>query len=230
MVRARELYTKTLLLDPEYLPAFYGLAWAHFLDARMGWTDSRKKSFDQAVESANRALAIDDTYWGAYSILCMIHLVKREFEKADEYFKKTGHHAPATTDFYARRAFQLNYLGEPHKAIEYFQEAMRLSPFYPAWYLYHLGLAYHLTGQHEKAIETLKKAVERTPSSIYTHPRLAMIYSDLGRVQEAQAEAAEVLRIDPEFRIEGWAKANPFKDPAIVEHRKELLRKAGLPE
>jgi len=57
-----------------------------------------------------------------------------------------------------------------------------------------------------------------------------MIYSDLGRVKEAQAEAAEVLRIYPEFTIEGWAKANPFKDPAIVEHRKELLRKAGLPE
>jgi len=128
------------------------------------------------------------------------------------------------------RAFQLNDLGKPHKAIEHFQEAMRLSPFYPAWYLYHLGLAYHLTGQHEKAIETLKKAVERTPNSIFTHPRLAMIYSDLGRVQEAQAEAAEVLRINPEFTIEGWAKANPFKDPAIVEHRKELLRKAGLPE
>ena len=57
-----------------------------------------------------------------------------------------------------------------------------------------------------------------------------MIYSDLGRMQEAHAEAAEVLRINPEFTIEGWAKANPFINPEIVEHRKELLRKAGLPE
>ena len=32
---------------------------------------------------------------------------------------------------------------------------MRLSPYYPTWYLYHLGLSYHLTGQYEKAIETL---------------------------------------------------------------------------
>jgi adenylate cyclase len=229
-IRARELYIKAIRLDPRFLTAYLGLAWTHFMDVRMGWTDSREKSIYQAVESANRALAIDDTYWGAYSILCNIHLVKREFEKTDDYFKKAGRHAPATTEFYALRAFQLNYLGKPHKAVEHFQEAMRLSPFYPTWYLYHLGLAYHLTGQHEKAIETLKKAVERTPNSIFTHPRLAMIYSDLGRVQEAQAEAAEVLRINPEFTIEGWAKANPFKDPAIVEHRKELLRKAGLPE
>ncbi len=228
--RARELYKKALNLDPEYLPALYGLAWTHFMDARHGWSNSRKKSIDLAVESANKALAIDDTYWGAYSMLCTIHLVTREFEKAEEYFKKAGHHAPSTTDFHSMRAFQLNYLGNPHEAIKYFQVAMRLSPFYPPWYLYHLGLSYHLTGQHEKAIETLKKAVERTPNSIYTHPRLTMIYSDLGRMQEAKKQAAEVLRVNPKFTVEGWAKANPFKDPAIVEHRKELLRKAGLPD
>ena len=226
--RARELYTKALRLDPQFIPAFDGLAWTHFLDARHGWTDSRKQSFDQAAESANKALAIDDTYWASYDILCNIHLVKREFKKANNYLEKARIHAPATTDFYARRGFQLNYLGKPHKAIEHFKEAMRLSPFYPAWYLYHLGLSYHLTGQHEKAIETFKKGVKRTPNSIYLHPRLAMVYSDLGRMQEAQAEAAEVLRIKPDFSVEGWAKANPFKDTAIVEYRKELLRKAGL--
>ncbi len=228
--RARELYTKVLSLDPEYLPALHGLAWTHFNDARHGWSSSRKKSIDLAVESANKALAIDDTYWGAHSILCIIHLLEREFNKAEEYLKKAQIHAPSTTDFHAMRAFQLNYLGKPREAIKHFQEAMRLSPFYPPWYLYHLGLSYHLTGQHEKAIETLKKAVERTPNDIYPHPRLVMIYSDLGRMQEAKKQAAEVLRVNPKFTVEGWAKANPFKDPAIVEHRKELLRKAGLPD
>jgi len=229
-IRARELYINAIRLDPQFLPAYSGLAWAHFMDARMGWTDSRKKSFDLAVESANRALAIDDTYWGAYDILCNIYSVKREFEKANEYFKKAGRHAPATTDFYARRAFQLNYLGKPYKAIEHFQEAMRLSPFYPAWYLYHLGLSYHLTEQYEQAIETLKKGIERTPDAYFPHVRLAAVYSDLDREQETRAEAAEVLRIKPDFSVENYAKANPFKDSAIVEYRKELLRKAGLPE
>ncbi|MDJ0624277.1 MAG: adenylate/guanylate cyclase domain-containing protein [Desulfocapsaceae bacterium] len=230
MVRARELYRKALYLDPDYLPAFYGLAWTYFMDARHGWNNPRKKSFDQAVESANKALAIDDTYWGAHSILCLLYLLKRDFDKAEEYLQKAQINAPSTTDFHSRRAVQLNYLGRSHEAIEHFKEAMRLSPVYPAWYYYHLGLAYHLTGQHEKAIETLKKAVERTPDSIYPHPRLAMIYSDLGRMQEAKKAAAEVLRVNPQFTVEGWAKANPFKDPAIVEHRKELLRKAGLPD
>jgi hypothetical protein len=57
---------------------------------------------------------------------------------------------------------------------------------------------------------------------------LVAVYSDLGREKEARAEAAEVLRIKPDFSVENYARANPFKDPAIVEHRKELLRKVGL--
>jgi adenylate cyclase len=124
----------------------------------------------------------------------------------------------------------LNYLGKPQEAITHFKIAMRLSPFYPAWYLFHLGLSYHLIGEHEKAIEALKKAIERRPDSIFPHVRLVAVYSDLGREQEARAEVAEVLRIKPDFSIEGWAKANPFKDTAVVAYRKELLRRAGLPE
>jgi hypothetical protein len=57
---------------------------------------------------------------------------------------------------------------------------------------------------------------------------MTAVYSDLGREQEARAEAAEVLRIKPDFSVENYARANPFKDNAIVEHRKGLLRKAGL--
>jgi tetratricopeptide (TPR) repeat protein len=89
-------------------------------------------------------------------------------------------------------------------------------------------LSYHLTGQHGKAIEALKKGVERTPHNHYPHVRLAAVYSDLGREEDAKAVAAEVLRIKPDFSVEAYAKANPFKDTSVVEYRKELLRKAGL--
>lgn len=74
----------------------------------------------------------------------------------------------------------------------------------------------------------LKKAIERSPDVLFPHVRLVAVYSDLGREEEARAEAAEVLRIQPDFSVENYARANPFKDTAIAEHRKELLRKAGL--
>jgi adenylate cyclase len=53
----------------------------------------------------------------------------------------------------------------------------------------------------------------------------------LGRLDEAHAEAAEVLRIDPKFTIDGTARRLTLnKRPEYTEHLFHGLRKAGLPE
>jgi hypothetical protein len=52
----------------------------------------------------------------------------------------------------------------------------------------------------------------------------------IGRDQQAQAEAAEVLRINPKFSVERWARGTPLKGQKRVEAIAEALRKAGLPE
>jgi uncharacterized protein HemY len=57
-------------------------------DARFGWSESRKKSLDQAAELANRVLAINDKAATAYSLLGRICLMKKEYEKANDYNEK----------------------------------------------------------------------------------------------------------------------------------------------
>ena len=225
--RARELFKKALELDPDWFPPLLNIGWTHRDDARYGWSDSRKKSFDLATETAHKALAIYESS-SATQLLGNIHLMKREYEKAKTYYEKALSLNPNHANLQAAYGGLLIYLGKPREAIVHHKKAMRMSPFYPAWYLFRLGLAYHLADQYEEAIETLKKGIEREPDKYYPHARLAAVYSDLGREQEARAEAAEVLRIRPDFSVETYAKANPFRDPAIVERRKELLRKAGL--
>jgi adenylate cyclase len=49
----------------------------------------------------------------------------------------------------------------------------------------------------------------------------------LGREEEARAAAAEILRINPKFSLERYAKVLPFTQPA-AERIVEDLRKAGL--
>jgi adenylate cyclase len=58
---------------------------------------------------------------------------------------------------------------------------------------------------------------------------LAVTYSILGLDQEARAEAAEVLRINPRFSIE-WVAKNTAYDPARMVRIFDAMRKAGLPE
>lgn len=91
-----------------------------------------------------------------------------------------------------------------------------------------LGAAYSSTGRIEEAITTLKRAVSLVPNDTIPHQILAGIYSALGREEEARAEAAEILRLNPKFSLEGLKQRLPFKDPAAVEQYLANLRKAGL--
>ena len=50
----------------------------------------------------------------------------------------------------------------------------------------------------------------------------------MGREKEARAEAAEVLRIDPNFSLDRFAKVFPYKDHSITDNLVNACRKAGL--
>jgi hypothetical protein len=57
---------------------------------------------------------------------------------------------------------------------------------------------------------------------------LAVIYSEVGQAAEARAEAAEVLRLNPNFSLEVHRQRSPIKDPAVLERHLAALRKTGL--
>ena len=73
------------------------------------------------------------------------------------------------------------------------EKAIRLNPRNPLYletYLTILGVAYSSIGRVEEAITTLKRAVALVPNDPVPHQTLAVIYSELGREEEARAEAA----------------------------------------
>ena len=59
----------------------------------------------------------------------------------------------------------------------------------------------------------------------YIH--MAISYMRLGREEEARAAAAELLRINPKFSLEGYAKTLPFTKP-VAQGIVYDLRKVGL--
>ena len=74
----------------------------------------------------------------------------------------------------------------------------------------------------------IRKAIHREPNNIFAHLNLAGTYIMMGREKEARAEAAEVLRINPKFTLEFWAKVLPYKDRSVTDNLISVLRKAGL--
>ncbi len=53
-------------------------------------------------------------------------------------------------------------------------------------------------------------------------------YIIMGHADEARAEAEEVIKINPKFSLESYAKTLPFKNQAQLDRLVEALRKAGL--
>ena len=105
---------------------------------------------------------------------------------------------------------------------------MRLNPHYPVWYLIVLGWAYELMRNYDEARDLLKRALIRDPDFLSTHIILAIHYIETGQKQKAQAEVAEILRINPEFSMEMLRSRIPYKDRALMDERLEILRQAGL--
>ena len=108
---------------------------------------------------------------------------------------------------------------------------MRLDPFYAPLASGILGFAHYMLKQYSQALPVLRDCVSRAPKLRGGHVWLAATYAQLGQLEEARAEAAEVLRLQPDYTIAGTARRSiAFKSAKDDKHFFDGLRKAGLPE
>jgi len=84
----------------------------------------------------------------------------------------------------------------------------------------------------EKAIAVLRDAVARERNYIANHVYLAGIYAASGDLENAAAEAKEVLRLNKDFTVSAYAQyiSSNTTDPSYEERLSSALRKAGLPD
>jgi adenylate cyclase len=78
-------------------------------------------------------------------------------------------------------AYAVTCSGEPRRAIDLLTRAMRLNPYHPDWYLWHLGDAYFDLGEHEQTVLTLGKMRDQSEANRL----LAASYAYLGHAAEA---------------------------------------------
>jgi Tfp pilus assembly protein PilF len=82
--------------------------------------------------------------------------------------------------------------------------------------------------RYKEALPPLRQYISRSPNQRVSRTWLAASYARMRQYSAARAEAAEALRIDPQYTIRLMAMI--FKHDADWEHYAEGLRKAGLPE
>jgi len=228
-VQARQMFERAIDLDPEFALAYAALGFTHFHEWTFGWSQD-PQSLEHAFELAQRTLDLDDSLPLAHHLLGKVYLWKKQHEKAIAELEKAIALSPNDADELAGLGYILNWAGRPEEAIGLVKKAMRLNPIYPAYYSWELGHAYFLMGRYEEAIETLKRVLGRNSDFMPAHVYLAASYSEIGRKEEARAEAAELERLSPQTSLEAMRQRLPYKDQAVLEHLFDGLRKAGVKE
>jgi len=83
-------------------------------------------------------------------------------------------------------------------------------------------------GQNEESIATFKRLLTLWPDNLLGRAYLAATYASAGRDPDARAQAAEVLRIDPNFSAEGLVKRFSIRNKTLLDQMVTDLHKAGL--
>ena len=226
-MRARQICEEIIALDPKWELPYSVLGWTYWMDVRLGWSDSPEESVQKAFQFAQKAISLNESP-SAHALLGYLYTLARQHEKAIEEAEKSIALDPNSADAHAWYADTLIFAGEPAKAISLVEKALRLNPFPPSWYFVLLGSCCRLLGRYEESIQAYKQAVHKEPTSLFARVYLAVAYALDGHEEKANAEAEEVLRIDPSFSVEYLAKTLPFKDEAQTRQVVDALRKAGL--
>ena len=229
-ILSRQKAQEALDLDPNYSPAMEMFAWTLLMDGIFGTGKEPEKSIEQALELAQKVLDRGDSDAGAHFLIGYAYSRKGQFDKAVSELIIARELFPNNAEINAGLGMVYNAAGKPEEAIRVLRKAMRLNPFPQSWYLVSLGGAYRLKGAYEKAVNEYKKAIQLTPDDMFSHLYLAICYVKLGREKDARGEAAEVLRINPQFSSISYAKYNPIKDETARKQLIDDMREAGLPE
>ena len=227
---ARQLTEEAIALDPQYPAAYTTLCSVQLIEVILGVYKNPREALEQAVELGEKAIALDDSSSSAHAALASAYAWLKEYDKAISEAEKAVSLDPNSAYAYNALGFALHFAGRYQEAIPFYKKSLRLSPTpIDTSILIRLGFACRHLGQYEEAVASYKKALQLYGADdLMAHLGLAGTYALMGREKEAHAEAAEVMRIDPKFSLESYARRLPYKDQKKIDDVVSPLRKAGL--
>jgi adenylate cyclase len=227
LAKGRKMFEKSVELDPGYANA-YGAMALSYLVGYVFQFDRDPGVLDHAAELVEKAIALDDSDSDAYAVRGWIEAEKDQHDRAIADGKRAVSLNPNSAFAWMALADINNTFwasSKPEEVLAYAQRAIRLDPRHPENYSMWEGIAYNQMGRYAEAVDALKRSDQKNP---WVHVHLIHSYSELGREQDARAEAAEVLRLSPRFSLEGVERMpGNWQGPEGQRYLSDL-RKAGL--
>jgi len=218
--KAVEFFDKAIEVDPECARAH---AWrACSLSNYVGWAPEEygEDWIDQCADSVIRSLEIDQNDHEAHRIMGAISLQRSDFELARHHQERAMELCPSDAYIMGKNAALLVYLGEPEKALEIVQHAMRINPFCPDDLFVDEGMCYFWLEKYSNAANCFRKI--KTPS------RESLFYfaATLFKLEE-EKKSAETLKQAfkmTDMSVEDFLLTQHYQNPELKQQLQEILQ------
>ena len=224
--KARQLFEKAIELDPQFASAYTALGWSYHLQVEYGWTEFIEQASKRAMSLARKALSLDDFQTSAHELLGSVYIRKGQYDLAVAELQQALDLNPNDARIFNEMGEVLLYAGQTDDAIKSMKMGLRFNPIATPGIYMELGLAYYLKERYDDAVKIVRQGLAKKPDFVGHHIVIAAAYAQLGRIEDANNSAREVLRRHPFFEVESYGTI--FRNPAAIKHLREGLRKAGL--
>jgi TolB-like protein/DNA-binding winged helix-turn-helix (wHTH) protein/cytochrome c-type biogenesis protein CcmH/NrfG len=200
--------------------------------SQQGFAYTNLGRYEEAIPVLKRDLVLTNNLWDhVFLVRDYIELGQEDAARAEaaEVERRVALN-PSSPFGYLALADVMNNMEEPAQALVAVEKAMRLDPGDPGGYLLVEGTAYHGLGRYEDSITDFKRFVALHPDIFWAHMSLAVDNTEIGHDDAARAEAAEVLRLNPQFNLEMILRTVGPKGKVLADNARcsADLRKAGL--
>jgi TolB-like protein/class 3 adenylate cyclase/Flp pilus assembly protein TadD len=226
-------FKRAIELDPDFNRAHTALAKAYFKGREWEYANALVLWWRKAVLRTRNILAKD-----AGENLSDVHVVRSQMALNKHQLGVALREAEQalalnTDDVEAlkSKAAVLIFSGHYEEGRKLANHVIRVDPVVIAEPLYLIGLSYFATGNHEKSVDYIKRAIESDPStSIYVR-LLAAAYGKLGMKSEANKAWRKYRkswkRNQGQFWIAAAVQFYPFQDREILKHLADGFEAAG---
>ena len=185
-LKAREHFEKALQIQPDYALACTGMSLSYFNEWTCQLWDRWEVSKTGAYEWAQKAIELDEQNHIIAMVLGRIFLYEGSYSTAEFYFKRSLMLNPNDPDTLFPISLYFVYLGLSREALELYERAMQLHPFYAGNHFRLGGVMYFELGEYEKAASFIEHHSMGKPGIADKNAYCAAVYYHLKQYDKMQ--------------------------------------------